>query len=283
MKVGYIYKVTCLKNNKIYIGQTSRTIEERWKEHLRNAIHDDNLEYQNKFHRAIRKYGKDLFKIEMVVKITTRNNKQLQKALNWSETYYIQFYDCYLKGYNSSWGGDINPMWGRRGKDNPCSRKYNQYTLDGKYIRTWDSYADIIRYFGKGANVIPVCDPNNHRKVSAKGFIWRWADQVNGTKDIIVTEEEKLIIQTAGKNNPKFKQKQIESKKVCQYDLDGDLIKIYNSISEAAKAVNGNSPGICRVLKGQKKSHKDYMWTYYDENVGIIKHIDPWKDSRFKN
>ena len=33
----------------------------------------------------------------MVVKITTRNNKQLQKALNWSETYCIQFYNCYLK------------------------------------------------------------------------------------------------------------------------------------------------------------------------------------------
>lgn len=283
MKIGYIYKVTCLKNNKIYIGQTSRTIEERWCEHLRNAIHDDNLEYQNKFHRAIRKYGKDLFKIEMVVKITTRNNKQLQKALNWSETYCIQFYDCYLKGYNSSWGGDINPMWGRRGKDNPCSRKYNQYTLDGKYIKTWDSYADIVRHFGKGANVIPVCNPNNKHKVSAKGFIWRWADQVNGTDDIIVTEEEKIVMNNAGPKSPEFRKMQKQSKKVCQYNLEGEFITIYDSLAEAAKAINGCTSGICRVVKGEKKSVKGYMWRYYDESVGIIYKIDKYVDARFKN
>lgn len=31
--MGYIYKITNQINNKVYIGQTSRTIEKRWKDH----------------------------------------------------------------------------------------------------------------------------------------------------------------------------------------------------------------------------------------------------------
>lgn len=39
-------------------------------------------------------------------------------------------------GYNSTYGGDINPMYGVRGKDNPCSVKINQYDLNGHFIKT---------------------------------------------------------------------------------------------------------------------------------------------------
>ena len=31
--MAYIYKITNKLNGKIYIGQTSRTVQERWKEH----------------------------------------------------------------------------------------------------------------------------------------------------------------------------------------------------------------------------------------------------------
>jgi len=34
IKMGYIYKIINNVNNKIYIGQTSRSIESRWKEHI---------------------------------------------------------------------------------------------------------------------------------------------------------------------------------------------------------------------------------------------------------
>ena len=35
--MGYIYKIINDINDKIYIGQTIRTIEERWKEHLKES------------------------------------------------------------------------------------------------------------------------------------------------------------------------------------------------------------------------------------------------------
>ena len=34
--MSYIYKITNLANQKVYIGQTSDTIQNRWKEHCHN-------------------------------------------------------------------------------------------------------------------------------------------------------------------------------------------------------------------------------------------------------
>ena len=63
----------------------------------------------------------------------------------------------------------------------------------------------------------------------------------------------------AGPKSPKFLETQKESKKVCQYNLNGDFIQLYDSIADAAKAVNGHTSGICRAAKGEKKSIKGYM------------------------
>lgn len=36
--MGYIYKITNQINQKVYIGLTSRSIEQRWQEHLRSVL-----------------------------------------------------------------------------------------------------------------------------------------------------------------------------------------------------------------------------------------------------
>ena len=63
--MGYIYKVTNTVNGKLYIGQTSRTIEVRWREHIQDAFGRNNKGFFA-LHRAIKKYGKDAFKIEQI-------------------------------------------------------------------------------------------------------------------------------------------------------------------------------------------------------------------------
>ena len=55
---GYIYKITNLVNGKSYVGQTIRTIEERWKQHIKDSKGNKDDFY---LHRAIRKYGKENF------------------------------------------------------------------------------------------------------------------------------------------------------------------------------------------------------------------------------
>lgn len=49
-------------------------------------------------------------------------------------------------------------------------------------------------------------------------------------------------------------------KKVYQYDLKGNLLKVYISTTEAAKKVNGNDSGICRACNGKLKTYRGYIW-----------------------
>lgn len=57
-----IYLITNLTNNKKYVGQTSETLSRRWTKHQYNA----RIGSQQAICRAIRKYGIEAFKIEVI-------------------------------------------------------------------------------------------------------------------------------------------------------------------------------------------------------------------------
>lgn len=98
--MGYIYKITCRPTNKIYIGKTQTTIQERWKEHCRVAFLPSHGDYNFPFHRAIRKYGVENFLVEKIDE--TDDNEKLKEK----EKYWINFYNSYNNGYNATLGGD---------------------------------------------------------------------------------------------------------------------------------------------------------------------------------
>ena len=89
----WIYKITNIQNNKVYIGQTIRPIEQRFKRHLNDAL---NNILDTHFARAIRKYGKENFIIEEIDKAKT------QEELNQKEQYWIQHYNSVEDGYNET-------------------------------------------------------------------------------------------------------------------------------------------------------------------------------------
>lgn len=57
-----IYKITCIVNNKVYIGQTSETLKQRFSRHMGYQ----KEEHDTKFYRAVRKYGRNQFTIEQI-------------------------------------------------------------------------------------------------------------------------------------------------------------------------------------------------------------------------
>ena len=89
----WIYKITNIQNNKVYIGQTIRPINQRFHRHLNEAI---NNILDTHFARAIRKYGKDNFIIEEI------DTAQTQDELNQKEQYWIRFYNSVEEGYNET-------------------------------------------------------------------------------------------------------------------------------------------------------------------------------------
>ena len=94
--MGFIYKITNDINSKIYVGQTVKTVEQRWKQHKNNYT----KEYFNQLtlYKAFNKYGIEHFEISEIEEID-------DSKLDEREKYWISYYDSYRKGYNSTLGG----------------------------------------------------------------------------------------------------------------------------------------------------------------------------------
>lgn len=97
MKLGRIYKITNTINNKVYIGQTVQCIRKRWYDHVSQA--KSSKSKNGHFQRAILKYGRDVFNIELLEESVPK------ELLNDKEYDYITEFDSYRTGYNSTTGG----------------------------------------------------------------------------------------------------------------------------------------------------------------------------------
>ena len=85
-------------NDKVYIGQTTLTVHERFMAHKKPSTHKRRSTY--KLYNAMLKYGVDKFYVE-----TLEENIPLEQ-LNEKEIWYIDHYDSFNNGYNSTRGGD---------------------------------------------------------------------------------------------------------------------------------------------------------------------------------
>lgn len=94
-----IYKITNKINKKSYIGQ-SVNIEHRWNSHKTNYLNKNIKDYNTKFYKALRKYGIENFDFEILEKCNKNN-------LNEREIYWINFYNSFKDGYNSTLGGQL--------------------------------------------------------------------------------------------------------------------------------------------------------------------------------
>lgn len=204
-----IYKITCLVNNKVYIGQTSETLKHRFSRHM--GYQKD--EHDTKFYRAVRKYGKENFVIEQIDSATSQDELD-DKEIKW-----IKHYDSYKNGYNSKISkgkcggdtlsnhknkreisekirtsklGDKNPMRnpkhskkitganngmaGRFGKENPWARKV--VALDENYnlVKIYDSLADVKREFSITVSGMITRRCQGKTKSPYKGYYFKYYD-----------------------------------------------------------------------------------------------------------
>jgi group I intron endonuclease len=66
--MAFIYMITNLKDGKRYVGKTTGTIQGRWTKHV-----SASKTSQTYLHNAIRKHGREAFKLEMVEEVEVRN------------------------------------------------------------------------------------------------------------------------------------------------------------------------------------------------------------------
>ena len=91
---GVVYVITNRINGKNYVGQTTRTLEQRFAEHSKA----DTL-----LGKAIREFGEENFSCEVLETCVT------QEQLNEREKFWISKLDCkYPNGHNTMSGGKVS-------------------------------------------------------------------------------------------------------------------------------------------------------------------------------
>lgn len=98
-----IYLITCLVNNKVYVGFTTQPLEKRFKRHISDS---KSKSPKCLLHKAIKKYGVENFNIKILAK--SPNVEYCREVL---ELYYIKQYNSYIhteesNGYNMTKGGE---------------------------------------------------------------------------------------------------------------------------------------------------------------------------------
>lgn len=120
---GFIYKITNNVNGKVYIGQTIQTIKERFYQHCATKCSDSVLNMA--IHRAIKKYGKSNFTIEVIEEVD-------KDFLNDREKFWIEYYNSYNNGYNSTIGGQDSSTHCKELDTESIIKEYNS----GKSLRS---------------------------------------------------------------------------------------------------------------------------------------------------
>ncbi len=98
---GKIYLITNLANSKKYVGVTTKTLNRRFGQHLRQSEKPVKLA----IHQAIKKYGKQNFRIDLIEELQSITEHELLLK----ESYYISKYNTWVDngcGYNmEKYGG----------------------------------------------------------------------------------------------------------------------------------------------------------------------------------
>lgn len=162
---GFIYKVTNKKNGKVYIGQTIQSIKDRWYRHCgKSGL--SKAELNTHFKRAILKYGKESFTIEVLEEVDS-------SKLDEREKYYIKLYDSYNNGYNSTLGGQDGGF---------------------KPFKLTEYYDDVIELYKYGFSLREIGREFNVDKATIKGILVRNNISLRTTRTYRYSQEDRINI-----------------------------------------------------------------------------------------
>lgn len=215
--MAFIYKITNDVNGKVYIGKTTKSVEKRWKEHLKDSKKE---RCKNRpLYRAMNKYSIEHFHIETIEQCTDENVSEREK-------YWISYYNSYHNGYNATYGGD--------GKI---------YANRALVILLWLANKNIkfISWF-TGYD---------------KGLI------SNILKKYGITSHEIIL-----RSRSDSKLKGYNFLIVLMYDLDNNLLRAFQSLSEAADFFKNRSSMLPHIREVCNKSScrstaGGYRWSYF--------------------
>lgn len=270
---GYIYKITNTITKKSYIGQiVAKKGKDRLLEHYRQAHY--GYYPITKFRNALRKYKLEDFKVETIDFALSK--EELSKL----EKHYINFFDTYKNGYNSSLGGDggcfgykhtkeakakISENNSKRvisdetknkmskaklGKENlKLGKKVNMFHTNGEFLKTFETIQQAGKFLGKREKESTIRRILDGRQKTINGFTFReFEDGYRQTKtdkqikDMIVPSQHSNYIMLEFKN------------------LNTGKTYCSKSLTEAARIIGIGRASLSVGIKKNPESYRGYKW-----------------------
>ena len=223
---GVIYMYTNKINNKKYIGQTNRP-RQRKIEHKSHALKRGTSSH---FYNAVRKFGWDNFEYSILEELEFPDEKFKQK-IDEREIYWINYYNSSNKnkGYNITEGGKTRGI---------KSRKIKMYLPNGILIKVYNNYHEILDEFGGESSSL-------YRLINKQNGLFR-------NKYVLIWDNQEFNYKGGTKSKHIYH----------QLDLEGNLIKIWNSVCDIEKNLGYSSSSIIKCCNhpNRWKTYKGYKW-----------------------
>lgn len=248
--MGYIYKITNIKNNKVYIGQTVKERPtDRYSQHKYLASHPKQEKSISYLHRAMNANGLDNFIFEVIEKVDN-------SLLNEREQYWIKILNCKIpNGYNMTDGGEGTKSFSR------------PQTLQERLKRQKSNKQFYI----------------NHPEALTKRSqitkqLWQneeYRKKVTESHKKTYAEHPELRQRFCGENNPMYGKHHTEESiqkikaaaanrklKIAQLNKDTlEIIKVHDGVKDAEKALNVSHGWISKAAKQNKVAY-GYRWKF---------------------
>ena len=276
--MAYIYKITNNFDNKIYIGKTTRNVELRFEEHFKKTSGGNSYIDNDMADKGIENFSYEILEECPIENINERERYWIAHYHSYIKDPLCQggynltpggdggpsLTDNQLNNIRQLWEQGLSAAEIGRQLDIPqstvyhritqyedfdieenkirfnqwCWKPVSQYTIDGQYIKDFDSLAQATRELNisAGSEIYQAIKNNT----ICHGYRWAY-------------KGDELIIKT-------------NKKQVAQIDLNtGKIINIYDGAREAGRQTGFDYTGIIKTCNGKQKTCRGYLWRYINE------------------
>lgn len=255
----YLYRITNILNNKVYIGQSNKE-NERWRQHKYFARQDEPVQY---IHRAMKKYGTNNFVYEVIVVCRTREDAdETEKQL-------VIQYDSRNKehGYNIALGGNVTwqsglpphmyPMYGKHHTEE--SRQKISESNMGKKIPHSEEWSGKVSASLTGH----VVTEETRQKISQSKLGSHYSEDARkkmseskmGIKMPVETKLKMSLAKLGKKKNKQTRDNMSLAQRKFSATQELEIVKLYNSgigAVELSAVFNCHVATIYNILKRNK-------------------------------
>lgn len=288
--MAIIYKITNRINGKIYIGETTQSLQDRWKQHRIDYKKEKN--YRVALYNAMNKYGINNFTIEAINEVPDeeRFEKETEYILSYQSLTYQNGYNIVLFGsgrglYNID---EVIALWEKGYTEKEISelmqcsdktirrflyandvskqdirkrsaKKYNkkavsiqQYDESGIFIAEWNSITECIKQNPEfsQSGISLACAKE---RLSYKHYLWKYSNDSTPIQELV-------------EKNRKKDSSHCYPRQIRQLDPNTRVvIALYDSAEKARIAIQAkDKSNICRAAREGRKAY-GYYWEYVDE------------------